>query len=183
MMTALAVPEAGFGIYRQEVARALSVDFDHFYRSEYAAALRFAYLMTGRLPIAEEITQDAFLSAYGRWDRVGAQPDPGAWVRRAIAHASTSWWRRRSTELRVLARLHGEPVVAPELQPQDEVVLDAVRHLPRRQREVIALTLLEDRSIAETAAILGCGEETVRTHLRRGRQALAAALGLPEADE
>ncbi len=76
MMTALAVPEVGFGISRQEVARALSVDFDVFYRSEYAAALRFAYVMTGRLPIAEEITQDAFLSAYGRWDRVGAQADP-----------------------------------------------------------------------------------------------------------
>ncbi len=63
------------------------------------------------------------------------------------------------------------------------MALDAVRRLPRRQREVIALTLLEDRSIAETAAILGCGEETVRTHLRRGRQALAVTLGLPEDDE
>jgi RNA polymerase sigma-70 factor (ECF subfamily) len=61
-------------------------------------------------------------------------------------------------------------------------VLDAVRRLPRRQRQVIALTLLEDRSISETAEILGCGEETVRTHLRRGRRALAATLGLPEDD-
>ncbi len=183
MMTALAVPEVGFGIYRQEVARALSVDFDVFYRSEYAGALRFAYVLTGRMSVAEEIAQDAFLSAYRRWDRVGLQPNPGAWVRRAIAHASTSWWRRRSTELRLLARLHGEPVAAPELQLADEAVLDAVRCLPRRQREVIALTLLEDRSVAETAEILGCGEETVRTHLRRGRQALAAVLGVPEADE
>jgi RNA polymerase sigma-70 factor (ECF subfamily) len=181
-MTALAVPEVGFGTYRQEVARALSVDFDVFYRSEYAGALQFAYVLTGRLPIAEELTQDAFLAAYGHWDRVGAQPDPGAWVRRAIAHASTSWWRRRSTELRLLARLHGEPVAAPELRAHDEEVLDAVRRLPRRQRQVIALTLLEDRSISETAEILGCGEETVRTHLRRGRRALAATLGLPEDD-
>ena len=182
MMTALAAPEVGFGIDWQEVARALPVDFDVFYRSEYAGALQFAYVLTGRLPIAEEITQDAFLSAYGAWGRVGEQPDPGAWVRRVIANASTSWWRRRSTELRLLARLHGEPVVDPELRPHDEDVLDAVRRLPRRQRQVIALTLLEDRSIAETAEILGCGEETVRTHLRRGRRALAEMLGLTEDD-
>jgi hypothetical protein len=76
MMTALAVPEVGFGTYRQEVARALSVDFDAFYRSEYAGALRFAYVLTGRMPVAEEIAQDAFLSAYGRWDRGACSPTP-----------------------------------------------------------------------------------------------------------
>jgi DNA-directed RNA polymerase specialized sigma24 family protein len=47
---------------------------------------------------------------------------------------------------------------------------------------VLALAFVEDRSVADIASILGCGEETVRTHLRRGRLRVATLLGLDEPD-
>jgi RNA polymerase sigma-70 factor (ECF subfamily) len=182
MMTFVAEPAERFGNCTQEVARARAVDFDAFYRSEYAGALRFAYVLTGRMTVAEELTQDAFLAAYRNWDRIGSYDDPDRWLLGTLSNACASWWRRATTELRLVKRLRGERSVAPEFPERDEQVLEAVRRLPARQREVIALVLLEDRSVADTAAILGCGEETVRTHLRRGRRALAEVLRLPEDD-
>ena len=183
MMTVLAEPGPRLRNCTQEVAPALAVDFDDFYRSEYSGALQFAYVLTGRMAVAEELVQDAFLAAYGRWDQVDSYADPGAWIRGVVANASNSWWRRCATELRLLTRLHGERAPVVELPSRDEEVFDAVRRLPARQREVIALTVLEDRSVAETAEILMCGEETVRTHLRRGRRALAAMLRVQEGEQ
>jgi RNA polymerase sigma-70 factor (ECF subfamily) len=180
MMTVLAEPVPRLGIHLQEAARARAVDFDAFYRSEYDGALRFAFVLTGRMAVAEELTQEAFLAAYRKWGRLGGYDDPGAWVRRTLSNSSRSWWRRRTTEVRVVTRLHREHTEALELPERDEEVFDAVRRLPARQRAVVALVLLEDRSVADTAAILGCGEGTVRTHLVRGRRALAEALHLPE---
>ena len=44
----------------------------------------------------------------------------------------------------------------------------AVRRLPKRQAQAVALHYLEDASVAEIAAIMGCAENTVKVHLHRG---------------
>ena len=53
----------------------------------------------------------------------------------------------------------------------------ALLTLPRRQRAAIVLHYFEDRPVTEIATLLGCGDVTVRTHLARGRKALAERLG------
>lgn len=42
---------------------------------------------------------------------------------------------------------------------------DIVNRLPQRQRDVVLLRIIEDRSTAETARILGCAEGTVKAAL------------------
>ena len=59
----------------------------------------------------------------------------------------------------------------------DEAFCEAVRQLPTRQAQCVALHYLEDRSVADVAALLDIAEATVRVHLHQGRAALAAALG------
>ena len=56
----------------------------------------------------------------------------------------------------------------------------AVRRLPKRQAQAVALHYLEDAPVAEIAAIMDCAENTVKVHLHRGRQALAARFGAEE---
>jgi RNA polymerase sigma-70 factor (ECF subfamily) len=60
-------------------------------------------------------------------------------------------------------------------EPAEEV-WRAVRSLPRRQREAIVLCLVAGYSRSEAAEMMQVSVETVKTHLERGRQALAEIL-------
>ena len=89
--------------------------------------------------------------------------------------------RRRLLEARALARLlAGRGPAVAELPDQDAEVWRAVRALPRRQAQVIALRYVADASVAEIARTLGLAEGTVKAQLHRGRQSLAARLGTGE---
>jgi RNA polymerase sigma factor (sigma-70 family) len=155
----------------------VGVSFDAVYRAEYARLVRTLLVLTGRRDVAEELAQDAFLAAHRKWRTVGAYDRPDAWVRRVALNAAVSVARRRATEARLLLRLGRERAPEPAWSGATEEVWAAIRSLPARQAQVAALVLVEDRSIEDTAAVLDCGEETVRTHLRRARMALAERLG------
>jgi RNA polymerase sigma-70 factor (ECF subfamily) len=55
-------------------------------------------------------------------------------------------------------------------------LVEALRSLPRRQRETVALRFLADLSEADVAAALGISENTVGVHVHRGLQALRVQL-------
>jgi RNA polymerase sigma-70 factor (ECF subfamily) len=147
--------------------------FATFFAAEYPAVVRVLAALTGDVGTAEDLAQDAFLVAQRRWDAVAAYDKPGAWVRRVALNMSMARHRRLGREARALLRLRTTPVELPE--PADEVWA-AVRTLPPRQAQVIALVYGEDRAVDDVAEILGCGPETVRTHLRRARLRLADLL-------
>jgi RNA polymerase sigma factor (sigma-70 family) len=152
--------------------------FEDFYAAEYAGVVRLAVALTGRADVAEELAQESFVAAYRRWSRVAMLDDPAGWVRRVVTNRCVSSGRRYVTELRLLVRLRHQRPSEIDHEPIDDELWAAVRSLPRRQAQVVALIFVEDRSVADIARLLGCGEETVRTHLRRGRQAVAQRLGL-----
>jgi RNA polymerase sigma-70 factor, ECF subfamily len=58
-----------------------------------------------------------------------------------------------------------------------------VRRFPRRQAQAIALSYVFGRSVTEVARILECSEGSVKTHLHRGRAALAERLGADGGDD
>lgn len=53
---------------------------------------------------------------------------------------------------------------------------EALRELPRRQREAFTLRVLEELNVADTAKVMGCTEGSVKTHLSRARGALQKQL-------
>lgn len=150
--------------------------FDAFYRAEYAAVVRLAYALTGRRDVAEELAQEGFLAAHRRWATVSRYENSAGWVRRVVTNRCLSVARRRLTEFRLLARLGQERAPEPTTAIAGAELWALVRDLPRRQAQVVALVFLEDRSIRDISKMLGCGEESVRTHLRRGRATLASRL-------
>lgn len=135
-------------------------EFDAFVVDRSPALLRSAYLLVQDEGLAEDLLQTALTKAWFAWKRI---EDPEAYVRRIMVTTSASWWRRRWT---------GEtPTDAPE--PTYAAQLDepagaqdlwvAIGHLPRRQRAVVVLRYLEDRTEADTAALMGCSVGTVKS--------------------
>ena len=155
----------------------LTPSFEAFFDAEYRRVVGLTLALCGRRALAEELAQDAFVKAYQRWTVVSTYDDPGAWVRRVAANLATSTLRRRLVEARALTRLAARRPAADEPPLPDAGFWAAVRRLPKRQAQCVALHYLEDRSTAEVAAVLGISEATVRVHLHRARTELATTLG------
>ncbi len=151
--------------------------FEAFYARERSKVVGLAYVLSGSRLGAEDLAQDAFLAALGHWDRISVYDDPGAWVRRVVANRAVSRFRRAAAEARALLRLGSERRILGEIPTESAAVWDAVRRLPRRQAQAVALRYLEGWPVADVAQILGCSENTIKTHLRRARRTLARRLG------
>lgn len=149
--------------------------FESFYRREYPRIAALARVLTGPIG-AEDHAQEAMLVAYRRWREVSQMADPAMWVRRVCANIATSQLRRRAAEARALLRLRGRREVPVQLETSDEDYWYAVRRLPRRQAQVVALYYIYDLSVADVAATLGIGEGSAKTHLSRARATLAEVL-------
>jgi RNA polymerase sigma-70 factor (ECF subfamily) len=154
--------------------------FDEFYSREYRPLLRLAWSLTGRRDLGEELVQETMLTVHRRWSSVGAYESPGGFARRVLLNDATSHARRRSSERRALRRIRVVDRTGPPAAPPDESLWAAVRSLPKRQAQAVALHYLEDRSIDEIAAVLDIAAGTVKVHLHRGRLALAETLHAQE---
>lgn len=151
--------------------------FEAFYRREYRSVVALAYALSGSRMGAEDLAQEAFIAAHRNWDHVSGYEKPGAWVRRVTSNLAVSAYRKRMAEARAVTRLawqRQEWLPAPE--PEDVRFWNAVRGLPAKQAQAVALFYLEDRPVAEIAAILDCSPATAKVHLHRGRQTLAEKL-------
>jgi RNA polymerase sigma-70 factor, ECF subfamily len=85
--------------------------------------------------------------------------------------------RRLAAEGRALSRFAGmgaQPF--PELEPHNERFWAAVRALPHRQCQVVALHYLEDMSVLDIAQVLDIAESTVKNSLAQARATLAKTL-------
>jgi RNA polymerase sigma-70 factor, ECF subfamily len=155
--------------------------FATFYDREYPRAAALARSLCGSWAVAEELTQDAFLVAWRRWEHVRGLTDPGQWVRRVVANRAVSGYRRARAERRALRRLGpGASLIDPP-GPADPV-LAAIAGLPAKQAQAIAAVYVDQLDTTEAAALLGCSESTLRTHLQRGRAALRGLRVVWEAD-
>ncbi len=152
--------------------------FGAFYEKEFRSVVALAYVLSGDWQAAEDIAQDAFVIAHRKWAQIASYERPDAWVRRVASDLAVSALRRRRTEAKALLRLARRDHATPAaLDPRDEDFWAAVRALPKRQAQVVALYYLEDLSVARIAELMGCAEGTVKAHLHKARMNLAAALG------
>jgi RNA polymerase sigma-70 factor (sigma-E family) len=144
--------------------------FDDFVVARSQALLRTAYLLVQDEGLAEDLLQTALTKAWFKWSKI---EDPEAYVRRILVTTSASWWRRRWTRETPSSEVpEREPVSGGETSAPDQDLWDAIGHLPRRQRAVVVLRYIEDRTEAETAELLNCSVGTVKSQGAKARAKL-----------
>lgn len=151
-------------------------EFTEFARRSMPALYRIAFLLCGDEHRAHDLTQLALERTFRAWPRV-RDGSPFAYARRAVATARIDAWRRTRRDL---LREPGtfdraEPVREPAVLERDRLVR-ALQKLPPRQRRVVVLRYLLDRSEAEAAEDLGVTRGTVKSAASRGLVKLRALL-------
>jgi len=132
--------------------------FDEFYRAQYPAAVRLAWLLTRSSSGSEDLVQEAFLEVYRRFDGL---TEPQAYLQRALANRCRSWQRREIVRRR--ARPGHSPHVTDTPSVPDRQLLGAVQRLSYRQRFVVVARYWADWSEQEIAAALDCRPGTVKS--------------------
>jgi RNA polymerase sigma-70 factor (sigma-E family) len=152
------------------------VTFEDWVVARGQALLRFAYLVTGDRVAAEDAVQEALVSACARWTRIRTTDDPEAYVRRMIANAHISRWRRVTRRESPVAEVRvDEPAIDTD-SAETAAVWELCATLPRRQRAAVVLRFYEGLTYAEIGRILDCSEATVRSQVHRALAALRARL-------
>lgn len=156
---------------------------EQLYATHYRQLVRLSVLLVRDQGTAEEVVQDSFVAMHGRW-RSLRDPDKAlAYLRQTVVNRSRSVLRRRGVETKYAGAQPGatlrvvpgvdEDAVATERRA---VVLDALRTLPQRQREVLVLRYYLDLDEADIASTLGISRGAVKSHASRGAATLRTLL-------
>jgi RNA polymerase sigma-70 factor (ECF subfamily) len=148
-------------------------EFDDFYRANYARVVAELILLTRSRADAEDVGQEAFAKAWGKWSEISQYDDPRAWVRRVGYNLAVSRWRS-ARRLVTLRHRIAEP--AGGSGPDGDWV-DLARQLaklPARQRQALLLTAVAGLDSDEVAAQMNVSPATVRSWLHRARNQVLA---------
>lgn len=152
--------------------------FEAFYEEERDRVFGALCLMPGHRHEAEELTQDAFLALWERWDRVGRLEDPTGYLYRTALNAFRRRLRRGAVARRLAGLLPRPARSQADAGEARSEVLAALRGLAPRQRAALVLTELLGYPSEEAGRLLGVRPVTVRVLASQGRAALKRSLGV-----
>ena len=165
--------------------------FDELVERYQARAYRLAWSLLRDPEDARDLSQEAFLRVYQSVGRFRGDARFSTWFYRILVNLCLDHRRRRRWWQRAVAHDYEEdPVALVERQPAREPdpgqraseeqtmtrLWTAVQRLSPQQRAAVVLSVQEQLSTPEIAAVLRCSEATVRVHLHRAVQALRRTL-------
>jgi RNA polymerase sigma-70 factor (ECF subfamily) len=141
--------------------------------------LYYAIKLTGNAEAALDVLQDVWIKAFRGIRRL---KDPGSlrpWLYRvthgiAIDRIRRNASRERAEELHIVPF---EESLEPTFSEEDSAALHAaLDEIGLKHREVLVLHFLEDFTVAEIAAIVGCSEGTVKSRIHYAKRAVKEIL-------
>ena len=148
--------------------------FVEFATAVRARLRRTAYLLCGDWDQASDHVQEGLVRVYVAWPRLTRVGHEYAYARKAVVSAFLDHVRRRSSTEVVAepdARLASGHDIAESVSARLALMV-ALAELPPRQRACVVLRYFEDLSVADTAALLGCSEGTVKSQTSRALASL-----------
>ncbi|MFP6617277.1 MAG: sigma-70 family RNA polymerase sigma factor [Candidatus Hydrogenedentota bacterium] len=177
----------------QLVNRCLTGDadaFGHLVKRYQQSVYATAFYYVGRYNAAEDVSQDAFLSAYKSLPRLDSPERFGPWLKEITCRTASNWLRRNGKKLKNETPLpykrtismedaRDTPVQSLEREERFSQVEQAIDSLPERYRLTVVLRYLQELSYRDICAFTGQTHDEVRGVLERAtrqlRQVLLAA--------
>jgi RNA polymerase sigma-70 factor (ECF subfamily) len=130
---------------------------------------------------AEDLLQDTFEAAIDALPRFGAQAPVAIWLSRIAVHVAYDHLRRPERKRRVMLELVGDPPLdepTPERRLDSRSALVRIHHhlaaLSPKKRIAFLLHVVEQRPIAEVAALMSATRAATKTRIWLARRALLA---------
>lgn len=144
-----------------------------YYRSMYNTSLR----IVKDTAEAEDIMQEAFLTAFEKIGTYEGKVSFGSWLKRIVINKSLDAIRKRKMKLEELNETTNDFTIEKEtdeseIQFKVENVKKAMEKLPDGYRMVLSLYLFEGYDHDEIAGILGINSSTSRSQFTRAKQHL-----------
>jgi RNA polymerase sigma-70 factor, ECF subfamily len=164
----------------REAQRGSQEAVEELFRRFWPRAYRAAWVVTHDAAAAEDIAQEAFLSALRSLHRFDRRRPFGPWmhriaVNRAIDHTRARTLRGEVAEVAVAA---AAPTGAQEIaDPRLDELQGAIAELTPEHRAVIAMRFVLDLTPGEIADALEIPRGTVNSRLRRALDHLAESIG------
>lgn len=151
--------------------------FDDFFAENQQRLIRLCWLLGLNQDDAVEVAQEAMTRAWQHWDAISSPgSNPVAWVNKVAVNLSSNRRRRYGTR-RSWRHLFETSDLSPP--PTEHADLErALRKLPTRQRQVVALHYWCDLDVAACAEAMDISVGSVKTHLSRAREALRSSTEL-----
>lgn len=145
------------------------------YAAHWRGLVRLGSLLLRDVGAAEEVVQESFVAMHGAWDRLEDPDRALAYLRRSVVNRARSALRHRGVVARHAPKPLPDGASAEQgalLALEHREVLDALRTLPERQREVLVLRYYLDLSEGQIADVIGISRGAVKSHASRGMTAL-----------
>lgn len=145
-----------------------------YYKPMYSICLR----MVGNAVEAEDVMQEAFLSAFTKIDTYEGKVSFGAWLKKIVINRSLDQLKKRKVKFEELNEKipDEEPVNLEISEIQMEQLKKAIQQLPDGYRVVLSLHLLEGYDHEEIAQILGISNGSSRSQYLRAKLKLRELL-------
>jgi len=161
--------------------------FDALVAARLSASLRLARAIVDSPADAEDVVQEAFVSAWRNLPRLREPDRFDAWFGRILVNTARTHIRRRGSVRPIsIDRRHvddgreddtpGQHDPGLESVVSSDALSRAINRLTTDQRSILALHHLEERPVAQIAAVLGIPVGTAKWRLHAARQALERAL-------
>jgi RNA polymerase sigma factor (sigma-70 family) len=134
---------------------------------------------------AEDVLQEAFISAFKNLHAYKSEASFGSWLKKIVVNAAINSIRRRRSELvpmdeRAAAEVADEVADDSDTEWQIEKVRRAIQKLPDGYRVVLSLYLLEGYDHAEIGEVLGVSESTSKSQYSRAKKKLLEIMREPQ---
>jgi RNA polymerase sigma-70 factor (ECF subfamily) len=149
--------------------------FDLVLKHYQMKVFRLAFSMVGNRELAEDASQEIFLRIWRALPGFRGAASLSTWIFSIARNASLTALKRASARRTISLEEPGMLAAAEKREfdrPTPDLAL-LVSQLPEKQRQVVTLFYMEEKSYEEVARLLDMPMGTVKTHLFRARKELA----------